>query len=103
MIETVTRKRIEILVDRALAPRILRFLKDADVSGWSLLHVDGGGGREAEWQSDDVTGAGSKVILLVITNEHKASALIESLAPILDSHGLLMTMGDVQVVRGERF
>ena len=103
MIETVTRKRIEILVDKPLVPRILRYVKEVDISGWSLMHVDRGGGREAEWQDDDVTGAGAKVILLVITNEAKASALIESLAPILDSHGLLMTMGDVQVVRGERY
>lgn len=103
MIETVTRKRIEILIDKPLVPRILRYVKEADISGWSLIHVDGGGGREAEWQDDDVTGAGAKVILLMIANEAKASALIEFLAPILDSHGLLLTIGDVQVVRGERY
>ncbi|MBY0399235.1 hypothetical protein K2X89_02995 [Myxococcota bacterium] len=103
MIETVTRKRIEILVDQPLVPRILRYIKDAEIAGWSLMHVDRGGGRDAEWQDDDVTGAGAKVILLVITNANKASVLIESLAPILDSHGLLLTMGDVQVVRGERY
>lgn len=103
MIETVTRKRIEILVDQPLVPRVLRFIKEADISGWSLIHVDRGGGREVEWQDDDVTGAGAKVILLVIANSAKAGQLIESLAPILDSHGLLLTMGDVQVVRGERY
>lgn len=103
MVETVTRKRIEILVDRPLVPRIVRYVRDADVSGWSLLHVDRGGGRDGEWQNDDVTGAGAKAILLVVTSEAKARALIEALAPILDSHRLLLTMGDVQVVRGERF
>ena len=103
MIETVTRKRIEILVDRPLVPRILRILKEADVSGWSLLDVDRGGSRDAEWQNDDVTSAGSKVILLVITNEARAGLLVEALTPILDSHGLLLTMGDVQVIRGERY
>lgn len=103
MVETVTRKRIEILVDQPLVPRILRYVREADISGWSLLNVDRGGGREEEWQNDDVTGAGAKAILLVVASEAKARALIEALAPILDSHRLLLTMGDVQVVRGERF
>lgn len=103
MIETVTRKRIEILVDTPLVPRILHFVHQADISGWSLLRVDRGGSREAEWQNDEVTGATSKSLLLVIANEAKASRLIEALAPILDSHRLLLTMADVQVIRGERF
>jgi hypothetical protein len=29
--------------------------------------------------------------------------LIEAIAPLLDSYGMLLTIGDVQVVRGERF
>ena len=40
MIETVTRKRIEILVDTPLVPRLLKHARDVDISGWSLIHVD---------------------------------------------------------------
>lgn len=103
MIQTVTRKRIEILVDQPLVPRILRYLEEADVSGWSLIQVDRGGGREGEWRNDEVTGATAKAIVLVIANEAKTRVLTEMLAPILDSHRLLLTVGDVQVVRGERY
>jgi hypothetical protein len=39
----------------------------------------------------------------VIASETKTSGLIEASAPLLDSYGMLLTMGDVQVVRGERF
>ena len=103
MIETVTRKRIEVLVDTPLVPRIIRYVKEADISGWSVLHVDRGGGRDAEWQHDEVTGASAKAIVLVIAGDAKARALIEALAPILDSHRLLLTIGDVEVVRGDRY
>jgi hypothetical protein len=103
MVQTVTRKRIEILVDTPLAPRIIAHVKAVDVSGWSLIHVDSGGGRAGEWQHDDVTGAAAKTIVLVVASEAKADALVEALAPFLDSYRLLLTMGDVQVVRGERF
>jgi len=103
MVETVNRKRIEILVDSPLAPRIVRYAKDVGITGWSLLHVDSGGGRDGEWRHDEVTGAGAKAILLMIADETKANALVEALAPLLDSHRLLLTIGDVRVVRGERF
>lgn len=103
MVQTVTRKRIEILVDTPLAPRIIGHLKAVDISGWSLIHVDSGGGRSGEWQHDDVTGAAAKTIVLAIASEAKADALVDAIAPHLDSYGLLLTVGDVQVVRGDRF
>lgn len=103
MAETVTRKRIEILVDTPLAPRIIAQIKAVDISGWSLIHVDSGGGRGGEWQHDDVTGAAAKTIVLAIASEQKTDALVDRLAPLLDSYRLLLTIGDVQVVRGERF
>lgn len=103
MIQTVMRKRIEILVDSPLAPRIIAQIKAVDISGWSLIHVDSGGGRAGEWQHDDVTGASAKTIILVIASEAKTQALIELLAPLLDSYRLLLTIGEVQVIRGERF
>jgi hypothetical protein len=103
MVETVTRKRIEILVDTPLVPRLIKHAREVDISGWSLIHIDAGGGRDGAWQHDDVTGAAAKTIILMIASEAKASALVDALAPFLDSYRLLLTVGDVQVVRGERF
>ncbi len=103
MIQTVSRKRIEILVDTPLVPRVVAQLKAVDISGWSVIHVDSGGGRAGAWQHADVTGASAKTIVLAIASEAKTSGLIEAIAPLLDSYGMLLTIGDVQVVRGERF
>jgi hypothetical protein len=50
-----------------------------------------------------VTGAGAKTIVLMIASEAKSAALVDAIAPLLDSYRLLLTVGDVQVVRGERF
>lgn len=103
MTETVTRKRIEILADTPLVPRVVTKLKQAGVSGWSVLHVDSGGGRHGEWQHDDVTAAAAKAIVLAIASEERTQAVIDALAPFLDSYGLLLLVSDVQVIRGERF
>jgi hypothetical protein len=40
---------------------------------------------------------------LTVASGERAAALAEALAPILTSHGMLLTMWDVEVIRGERF
>ncbi len=103
MVQMFPCKRIEILVDTPLVPLIIRHLKATGISGWSIIHVDSGGGQDGEWTQDEVTGAAAKTIVLVIAGESKAQTLVNELAPILDSYRLVLTIGSVEVVRGERF
>jgi hypothetical protein len=103
MIETVTRKRLEILIDRPLAPRLVEAAVTAGVSGYTLIPVQSGSGRQGAWRDDPISGAEAKSIFLTIASEEKAHRLVELLAPYLDTHGMLLTISDVQVVRGERF
>ena len=103
MVATVQRKRIEILVDNPLVPRIIKLVKEVDISGWSVIKVASGGGRDGRWDHDEVTGAAAKSIILMIANEEKADHFADKVAPLLESHGLLITIGNVAVVRGDRF
>lgn len=103
MVATVQRKRIEILVDNPLVPKIVNYVKKVDISGWSVIKIASGGGRDGRWQQDEVSGAAAKSIVLLIANEEKANQLTDVLAPLLDSHSLLLTIANVEVVRGERF
>ncbi len=103
MIETVTRKRIEILADTPLVSLITGHAHASGISGWSLIRVEGGGGRDGRWQRDDVTAAESKTIILMIASAKRAADLTDRLAGLLDSHRLLLTIGEVEVVRGARF
>ncbi|QLC24180.1 hypothetical protein HFP57_03480 [Parasphingopyxis algicola] len=103
MVETVTRKRIEILVDKPLAHVPIRAAADVGIAGYSLIPVQSGAGRHGSWRNDRISGAENKVIFLTIASEEKADALVDQLAPKLDSHSLLLTVSDVQVVRGDRF
>lgn len=102
MIETVIRKRIEILADTALLRRVTAAIDKVEITGWTVLPVSSGKGRDGQWREERVTGA-DKVIVLTVAAQDKATALAEELAPILTSHGLLLTMWDVEVIRGERF
>ncbi|HEX8448640.1 MAG TPA: hypothetical protein VF652_03515 [Allosphingosinicella sp.] len=103
MVNTVTRKRVEILVDTALAPRLIHAAADAGIAGYTLIPVQSGAGRGGTWRDDSVSGASAKSIFLTIASEEKAARLVDALAPNLDSYGMLLTLSDVQVVRGDRF
>jgi PII-like signaling protein len=103
MIETFTRKRVEILIDSPLAPRLVQAAADAGIAGYTLIPVQSGAGRSGTWRDDAVSGAQAKTIFLTIASEEKANRFVEALAPNLEAYGMLLTMADVEVVRGERF
>ena len=102
MIETVIRKRIEILADTALQKRVTDAIDRAGITGWTIVPVTSGKGREGRWREERVMGT-DKVFVLTIAAEDKAMALAEELAPMLTKYGFILTMWDVQVIRGERF
>ncbi|MEP3420736.1 MAG: transcriptional regulator [Erythrobacter sp.] len=102
MIETVTRKRIEILTDKALVKRVTEAIDKAEITGWTIVPVTSGKGRDGQWRQESVMGT-DKVFVLTIAAEDRAMALAERLAPMLTNLGFIFNMWDVEVIRGERF
>lgn len=103
MVTTVQRRKIEILVDAPLVRRVEAAAAAAGVTGYTLLPTLGGSGGGGRWSDDQVTGAQAKVMFVTITNDAKAAALTDALAPLLESHGLLLVSSVVDVVRAEKF
>ncbi|MBV7267036.1 P-II family nitrogen regulator [Erythrobacter ani] len=102
MIETVIRKRIEILADTQLQKRVTSAIDKAGITGWTIVPVTSGKGREGPWREERVMGT-DKVLILTIAAEGKALALAEDLAPMLTKYGFILSMWNVEVIRGERF
>jgi hypothetical protein len=102
MVETVIRKRIEILVDTPLVRTVTSAIDKCEITGWTVLPVTAGSGRDGPWREERVTGS-DKSLVLTIASGQKAALLADALAPILGSHGLLLTMWDIEVIRGDRF
>ncbi len=103
MIETTPRERIEVLVDAPLAPRLVRLSETAGISGHTLIRTESGRGRHGEWSEDLVSGATAKYIFLAIANQDRADRFMELIAPLLESHGLIVLRSRVDVIRPERF
>ena len=103
MTQMVSRRRIEVLVDAPLVRRVTAAAAAAGVTGYTLLPTLGGAGESGPWSDDQVSGAEAKVMFLTVTSEQKAAALIDALTPLLESHGLILMTGVVDVVRGSKF
>lgn len=99
---TFTRKRVEILADSALLPRLVEASVKVGINGHSVIPVASGAGRGGPWRDDRLSGSG-KLIFLTFASEEKARALTRLLAPHLDGWGMILTMADVEVVRPEHF
>jgi hypothetical protein len=103
MTTTIHRRRIEVLADEPLIPAIVRIAAEAGIVHYTLLPTVGGAGAHGRWRDDQLSGATAKVMLLAITSAEHADAFIDRMAPLLESHHLLLLSSDVQVVRGTRF
>jgi len=99
---TVPRKRIDILADAPLLPRLIEALRASGVNSHTVLPASSGAGATGRWSDDGLTGT-AKLVVIAITSAEHAAALVDHLAPLLDSHRLLLTLTDVEVVRGDRF
>ena len=102
MTSTVARKRIEILADAPLLPRLLAILDSSEIGGYTVLPALSGAGSTGHWNEDRLTGT-SKIVVMAIASDDHAALLVDRLAPLLDSHRLLLTIATVEVVRGDRF
>ncbi|MDP1630424.1 MAG: hypothetical protein Q8L66_03260 [Caulobacter sp.] len=102
-VNIVQRRRIEVLLDRPLAPLIIKAAKEVGILGYSLLPVLGGAGHGGAWTDEEVSGAQAKLIFLTVTSQDKTDALVDLISPMLDSYGLVLFVGTVDVVRGRRF
>lgn len=103
MIEMTKRIRLEVLVDAPIAPRLAKLAEKAGITGHTLLRTSSGRGRHGEWSEDLVSGATAKYIFLAVANEERAGNFMEEIAPMLESHGLVVLRSEVDVVRPEKF
>lgn len=103
MTETIRRRRIEVLVDAPLARRVVEAARASGLKGWTLLPTLSGQGSHGAWSDDQVSGAQSKQIFLSVTTAETAEAFVDRIAPLLDSHRLLLLLSDVEVVRASKF
>lgn len=103
MVKLHARKKLEIIVEPAILPRVEEMLVKAGAKGYTVLQGSKGFGASGAWWEDTLSNADGMVLVDVILTEEAAAAVLESLLPLLDAWRGVATVSDVQVLRPDRF
>ncbi len=93
-------KRIEIVIEEALAPRLADQLEAINASGYTLLQRAAGRGNRGLRRADDPTGTLSNcVFIIAVEEEQTVATIVEAVRPILARSGGICLVSDALWVR----
>ena len=102
--ETHKAKRVAIIIEAPMERRLSDALIKAGVTGFSILPVLGGSGRSGHWSREGQVGrAGGMVQVVCIIRPERLDALLEAAFEVVENHIGVVTIGDCEVLRAERF
>jgi hypothetical protein len=102
MTDLANRKRLEIIVDTELADWLADEADAVGITHFTIVPTLGGKGHDGRWRNDGI-GGGGKCMLISVTSQARANALIDRIGPLLSDYRIVMDIADVQVLRGDRF
>ena len=103
-LETHPKKRIEIVVEAPLRKRLLTLLDREGVNGYTVLPAIEGRGEETDWQRDgQVSLAGQMLMVVCIVDPSRADEVVEAVYNLLARQFGIVTISDIEVIRGEKF
>jgi PII-like signaling protein len=102
--EMHAKKRIEVVVEAPLLNRLLALMDEVKVSGYTVLPALAGRGHHGSWSREGLaTDAGRMVVVVAIVDADAVSNLLDAVYPLITRQIAIVTVSDVQVIRGERF
>lgn len=102
--ETHKAKRVAIIIEAPMERRLSDALIKAGVTGFSILPVLGGSGRSGKWSREGQVGrAGGMVQVVCIIRPERLDGLLEAAFEVVENHIGVVTIGDCEVLRAERF
>jgi len=103
-VETHEAKRVEIIIEAPMARRLTKALRDAGVTGYTVLPVLGGSGRSGTWTREgQVSAAGGMVAVVCLIRADRLDGLLDAAFEVVEAHIGVVSITDAQVLRAERF
>lgn len=97
-------RRLELIIERMALKRAGNILEDADLTGYTVMSAMAGYGRGRRWTRDgDLSTAQDMVVVVTIGNAEKIDGALKDLHRLLDAHIGVLSVGEVEVLRPERF
>ncbi len=93
-------KRLEIVVEQALANRLSDLLTELGAPGYTLISNTAGRGDRGLRRADEVTGTSSNCLFIVACdNDEVVERVVEGIRPILSRSGGICLVSDAQWLR----
>jgi nitrogen regulatory protein PII len=97
------RKRIEIVVEAVRAEAVTALLDRLGATGWTVLPVLAGRGRQGIRRAGDPGGVDDNVVVLCIASAELAARIVEAQDELLGARPAIVTLSDCQVLRADHF
>ena len=93
-------KRIEIVIEHALANRMSKLLVELEAPGYTVIEHAGGMGDRGERRADEPTGISTNSLFLIACDDEKKIAqIVEGIRPVLTRSGGICLVSDAMWVR----
>lgn len=103
MVELHKRKKIEVIIETPARPLLIDVLNRAGSPGYTLIPAIGGRGLHSAWDRNQLMDAANQVIIVTIVSEEAAATIMTEVGTLLEDYRGVVTLSDVQVLRGGRF
>lgn len=101
---TAAMRRLELIVERMARKRAFNILEEAGLTGYTVMSAMAGYGGERRWNRDaNLSDAQDMIIIVTIGDAEKIDRALKKLHELLDAHIGVLSVGDVEVLRPERF
>lgn len=101
---TAPMRRLELIIERMAQKRACNVLEDAGLTGYTVVSALAGYGGNMRWSRDtDISDAQDMVIIVTIGDTEKIDRALEALQRLLGAHIGVLSVGEVEVLRPERF
>ncbi|MEM9620361.1 MAG: transcriptional regulator [Pseudomonadota bacterium] len=93
-------KRIEIVIEQALATRTADLLTELGAPGFTLIDRASGRGDRGYRRADELTGTSTNCIFLIACDDEETlTKIVEGVRPMLSISGGICLVSDAQWVR----
>ena len=96
-------KRIEIVIEKPVEARLAKALREAGVTGYTIVPVEGGSGRSGAWTREGQIGRSGMVMFVCLIRPERLDGLLEAAFAVVERHIGVVSVTDAKVLRAERF
>lgn len=101
--ETHRKKKLEIVVEATLLPRLTALVRAEGASGFTVLPTLVGEGHSGEWSTAGLSPALSTRMLVVVAEAARAERIAAAAHELLADYAGIILLSEVEVIREDHF